>query len=165
MAPRRSLRTQLPPIEPEANSATSPQSSHAPSGSRRTSSSMSRQRNERLDRTNDLLERLIEQMAQQKETTPAPLNQQAPPPDFSRNPPPVPPSPASEQVHTRGPAVTYLEFLSYRPQSFKGTTVYTEAEEWLKSIEATFAYINKEIPDVDKVRLATSMFKDDARIW
>ena len=128
---------------------------------------MSQQRNERLDRTNDLLEKLIEQMSREKETNPTPLNQQAPPPEFTRHTPPAPPAYSNKAPPVQGQAqvVTYLEFLNYKPAHFRGTTKYTEAEEWLRSIETTFYMIHKPIPEEDKVRFATAMLKDDARIW
>ena len=143
-----------PPTEVMGESNAGANPSHAPSRSHNSATSASPSIANALQQNNELLNQLLTQMIQQ--------NQQ-------QNPSSLPPTPPPRLVNNRTPsgstAVTYLEFLSYKPTNFKGSVKHTEAEEWLKSIEATFELIDKEIPDRDKVQFATAMLKDDARTW
>ncbi|XP_047326921.1 uncharacterized protein LOC124930637 [Impatiens glandulifera] len=57
----------------------------------------------------------------------------------------------------------YKQFMSFKPAEFKGSTDPMVAEEWIQSLETIFEFM--QINNGDRVRCATFMFRDDARIW
>ncbi|XP_047310717.1 uncharacterized protein LOC124914255 [Impatiens glandulifera] len=57
----------------------------------------------------------------------------------------------------------YKHFMSFKPSDFKGSTDPMVAEEWIHSIETIFEFM--QCNNSDRLRCATFMFKDDARIW
>ncbi|XP_047330065.1 uncharacterized protein LOC124933675 [Impatiens glandulifera] len=57
----------------------------------------------------------------------------------------------------------YKHFMSFKPCDFKGSTDPMVAEEWVHSLETIFEFM--QCNNSDRLRCATFMFKDDARIW
>ncbi|XP_073284437.1 uncharacterized protein [Primulina huaijiensis] len=49
------------------------------------------------------------------------------------------------------------------PKEFSGTTDLFVAEGWIRSLDVHFRYLN--MGDVDRVRCATYMLRDDAFLW
>ncbi|XP_073273308.1 uncharacterized protein [Primulina huaijiensis] len=61
------------------------------------------------------------------------------------------------------PEVVYERFCNMDPKDFGGTTDPMVAEGWIKPIEVIFTFM--ELEDADRVRCATYLLKDDARLW
>ncbi|XP_073317255.1 uncharacterized protein [Primulina huaijiensis] len=61
------------------------------------------------------------------------------------------------------PEAVYERFRKMDPKDFGGTTDPRVAEGWIKSIEVIFTFM--ELQDADRVRCATYLLKDDARLW
>ncbi|XP_073279530.1 uncharacterized protein [Primulina huaijiensis] len=61
------------------------------------------------------------------------------------------------------PEAAYERFRKMDPKDFGGTTYTMVAERWIKSIEVIFTFM--ELQDADRVRCATYLLKDDARLW
>ena len=57
----------------------------------------------------------------------------------------------------------YKQFMSFKPAEFKGSTDPMVAEEWMQSMATIFDFM--QCIDADRIRCATFMFKDGARIW
>ncbi|XP_075515777.1 uncharacterized protein LOC142550588 [Primulina tabacum] len=57
----------------------------------------------------------------------------------------------------------YDQFRRLGPKEFSGTTVPFATEGWIQSLEVHFRYLN--MGDVDRVRCATYMLRDDASFW
>ncbi|XP_047333618.1 uncharacterized protein LOC124937402 [Impatiens glandulifera] len=58
----------------------------------------------------------------------------------------------------------YIEqFMSFKPADFKGSTDPIISKEWMQSMETIFEFM--QITEAERVRCATFMLKDDARIW
>ncbi|XP_042432698.1 uncharacterized protein LOC122019281 [Zingiber officinale] len=57
----------------------------------------------------------------------------------------------------------YKQFRELGPTEFKGTTDPIAAEGWIRSLETIFDFM--QLTDVDKVRCAIFMLRDDARVW
>ncbi|XP_073152860.1 uncharacterized protein [Henckelia pumila] len=57
----------------------------------------------------------------------------------------------------------YKRFLELGPPEFKGETDPLIAEQWFQAIETAFEFM--QITDADRLRCATYMFRDDARVW
>ncbi|XP_047309877.1 uncharacterized protein LOC124913331 [Impatiens glandulifera] len=57
----------------------------------------------------------------------------------------------------------YKHFMSFKPCDFNGSTDPMVAEEWIRSLETKFEFM--QCNNSDRLRCATFMFKDDARIW
>ncbi|XP_073138485.1 uncharacterized protein [Henckelia pumila] len=57
----------------------------------------------------------------------------------------------------------YKRFLELGPPEFKGETDPLIAEQWFQAMETAFEFM--QITDVDRLRCATYMFCDDARVW
>ncbi|XP_075489635.1 uncharacterized protein LOC142528468 [Primulina tabacum] len=74
------------------------------------------------------------------------------------------PAPAAGGAGPRTqPEAVYERFQKMNPQKFSGTTNPMVAEEWVKSIEVIFEYM--ELQDVDRVRCAIFLLAGDARRW
>ncbi|XP_073153285.1 uncharacterized protein [Henckelia pumila] len=65
--------------------------------------------------------------------------------------------PAANQNHI------YKRFLELGPPEFKGETDPLIAEQWFQAMETAFEFM--QITDADRLRCATYMFRDDARVW
>ncbi|XP_073024187.1 uncharacterized protein [Primulina eburnea] len=88
--------------------------------------------------------------------------------DGKRATPPHPPpdmqAPAAGGTGPRSqPEAVYERFQKMNPQKFSGTTNPMVTEEWVKSIEVIFEYM--ELQDVDQVRCAIFLLAGDARRW
>ncbi|XP_073121055.1 uncharacterized protein [Henckelia pumila] len=57
----------------------------------------------------------------------------------------------------------YKRFLELGPSEFKGETDPLIAEQWFQAMETAFEFM--QITDADRLRCATYMFRDDARVW
>ncbi|XP_073136819.1 uncharacterized protein [Henckelia pumila] len=57
----------------------------------------------------------------------------------------------------------YKRFLELGPPEFKGETDPLIAEQWFQAMETAFEFM--QITDADRLRCATYMFRDDARVW
>ncbi|XP_047313757.1 uncharacterized protein LOC124917349 [Impatiens glandulifera] len=57
----------------------------------------------------------------------------------------------------------YKQFMSFKPRDFKRSTDPMVAVEWIQSIKTIFEFM--QCNNSDRLRCATFMFKDDARIW
>ncbi|XP_073119681.1 uncharacterized protein [Henckelia pumila] len=57
----------------------------------------------------------------------------------------------------------YKRFLELGPPGFKGETDHLVAEQWFQAMETSFEFM--QVSNTDRVRCATYMFRDDARIW
>ncbi|XP_073138690.1 uncharacterized protein [Henckelia pumila] len=57
----------------------------------------------------------------------------------------------------------YKRFLDLGPLEFKGETDPLIAEQWFQAMETAFEFM--QITDADRLRCATYMFRDDARVW
>ncbi|XP_073121897.1 uncharacterized protein [Henckelia pumila] len=57
----------------------------------------------------------------------------------------------------------YKMFLELGPPEFKGETDPLIAEQWFQAMETAFEFM--QITDADRLRCATYMFRDDARVW
>ncbi|XP_073133837.1 uncharacterized protein [Henckelia pumila] len=57
----------------------------------------------------------------------------------------------------------YKSFLELGPPEFKGETDPLIAEQWFQAMETAFEFM--QITDTDRLRCATYMFRDDARVW
>ncbi|KAG6531836.1 hypothetical protein ZIOFF_005663 [Zingiber officinale] len=57
----------------------------------------------------------------------------------------------------------YKQFRELGPTEFKGTTDPIAAEGWIRFLETIFDFM--QLTDVDKVRCAIFMLRDDARLW
>ncbi|XP_073120437.1 uncharacterized protein [Henckelia pumila] len=57
----------------------------------------------------------------------------------------------------------YKRFLELGPPEFKGETDPLIAEQWFQAMETAFEFM--QIMDADRLRCATYMFRDDARVW
>ncbi|XP_073137276.1 uncharacterized protein [Henckelia pumila] len=57
----------------------------------------------------------------------------------------------------------YKSFLELGPPEFKGETDPLIAEQWFQAMETAFEFM--QITDADRLRCATYMFRDDARVW
>ncbi|XP_073017851.1 uncharacterized protein [Primulina eburnea] len=57
----------------------------------------------------------------------------------------------------------YEIFRRMNPKDFSGTTDPMKTEEWIKSIEVIFAFM--ELQDADRARCATLLTIGDARLW
>ncbi|XP_047308095.1 ATP-dependent Clp protease proteolytic subunit-like [Impatiens glandulifera] len=57
----------------------------------------------------------------------------------------------------------YKQFMSFKPVDFKGSTDPMVAEEWMQSMETISEFM--QCSNSDRLRCASFMFKDDARIW
>ncbi|KAG6499346.1 hypothetical protein ZIOFF_039111 [Zingiber officinale] len=57
----------------------------------------------------------------------------------------------------------YRQFKELGPTKFKGATDPLVAEEWIRSLEMIYDFM--QLIDVDKVRCAIFMLRGDARIW
>ncbi|XP_073153207.1 uncharacterized protein [Henckelia pumila] len=57
----------------------------------------------------------------------------------------------------------YKRFLELGPPEFKGETDPLIAEQWFQAMETAFEFM--QITDADRLRCATYMFHDDARVW
>ena len=65
--------------------------------------------------------------------------------------------------HDGGHAPIFKQFMGFKPADYKGSTDPMVAEEWMRSMETIFEFM--QISNVERVRCASFMFKDDARIW
>ncbi|XP_012836320.1 PREDICTED: uncharacterized protein LOC105956953 [Erythranthe guttata] len=75
---------------------------------------------------------------------------------FRRNHPPPPPSQAA-------PHAIYERFLKMNPFEFHGGTDPTIAEEWVKSLEVIYDYM--QMTDRDRVHCALFLLRNEARHW
>ncbi|XP_073119717.1 uncharacterized protein [Henckelia pumila] len=57
----------------------------------------------------------------------------------------------------------YKRFLELGPPEFKGETDPLIAEQWFQAMETAFEFM--QITNADRLRCATYMFHDDARVW
>ncbi|XP_073269917.1 uncharacterized protein [Primulina huaijiensis] len=57
----------------------------------------------------------------------------------------------------------YEQFRRLNPKDLGGTTDPFVAEGWIRSLELHFQYL--DMRDVDRVRCATYMLRDDASLW
>ncbi|XP_073137631.1 uncharacterized protein [Henckelia pumila] len=57
----------------------------------------------------------------------------------------------------------YKRFLELGPPEFKGETDPLIAEQWFQAMETAFEFM--QITDAERLRCATYMFRDDARVW
>ncbi|XP_047309941.1 uncharacterized protein LOC124913402 [Impatiens glandulifera] len=65
--------------------------------------------------------------------------------------------------HEGGQAPVYKQFMTFKPAEFRGSTDPIISEEWVQSMEIIFEFM--QITEVERVKCATFMLKDDARIW
>ncbi|XP_047309940.1 uncharacterized protein LOC124913401 [Impatiens glandulifera] len=65
--------------------------------------------------------------------------------------------------HEGGQAPVYKQFMTFKPAEFRSSTDPIISEEWVQSMETIFEFM--QITEVERVRCATFMLKDDARIW
>ncbi|XP_012857701.1 PREDICTED: uncharacterized protein LOC105976983 [Erythranthe guttata] len=75
-----------------------------------------------------------------------------------RQPTPPPPPPQNT-----APLAMYERFLQMNPTEFHGGSDPTIAEEWIKSLEVIFDYM--EMTDRDRVHCALFLLKNEARHW
>ncbi|XP_047314552.1 uncharacterized protein LOC124918447 [Impatiens glandulifera] len=59
--------------------------------------------------------------------------------------------------------LVYKKFMGFKPTDFRGSTDPLEAKEWMKTMDTIFTFM--QCSNLDQVRCASFMFKDDARIW
>ena len=65
--------------------------------------------------------------------------------------------------HNGGGQPIHKQFMGFKPAEFKGSTNPMAAEEWMQSMLTIFEFM--QISDADRIRCASFMFRDDARIW
>ncbi|XP_075499203.1 uncharacterized protein LOC142537584 [Primulina tabacum] len=61
------------------------------------------------------------------------------------------------------PKAMYERFHKLDPKDFGGTTDPMVAEDWIKSIDVIFTFM--DLQDADRVRCASYLLKGDARLW
>ncbi|XP_073120465.1 uncharacterized protein [Henckelia pumila] len=70
---------------------------------------------------------------------------------------------AGNNHHAANQNPIYKSFLELGPPEFKGETDPLIAEQWFQAMETAFEFM--QITDADRLRCATYMFRDDARVW
>ncbi|XP_073153287.1 uncharacterized protein [Henckelia pumila] len=70
---------------------------------------------------------------------------------------------AGNNHHAANQNPIYKRFLELGPPEFKGETDPLIAEQWFQAMETAFEFM--QITDADRLRCATYMFRDDARVW
>ena len=112
------------------------------------------ERDARLDRISTMMETFFEQALKQQ-------NEPRRQPEYIPPPPPPPPLQAPIAIHPLEPL--YERFRKQGPPVFEGNTDPLVAEEWMRSMETIFEFM--QLNDHEKVSCATYMLKKDARYW